>query len=466
MSAPAVLFEHVSKRYPRGGGPRYSTLRSDLARVSARFNGRVLNRFSVYEGPLALDDISFRVEQGESFALVGPNGAGKTTALQLITRISPVTKGRVEVRGRVAALLQVSSGVHPELTGRENIWLFGRILGMSKSEVRKRFDEIVDFAELDDVLDRPVKMYSAGMQLRLGFSIASHLDPDVFVVDEALAVGDARFQTKCVERMTKLIAEGRTLLFVSHNLAAVEAICDRGIFLNAGKVVVEGSIKEVMHSYLEWVDTTKQKKLEEKKRIARTRFLTLEAVTFHAPDGAEQNSFRTGDPMEIRLRITANNPIRQPHISIGISEGGQRPLVLCSMLVDGKAPEKLEGTTTVACKIPSIPLMPRIYQLWCSVKSEVAAGNLLNWQTVGSFRVSSAPGLDGPAALTKASMGAPVYAPHEWAIEPTSNGNGNGSGFTEVTGVDAETYATARGLDPDHDEGFDPDAYNPAIQGT
>jgi lipopolysaccharide transport system ATP-binding protein len=192
MSAPAVLFEHVSKRYPRGGGPRYSTLRSDLARVSAKFNGRLLNRFSVYEGPLALDDISFRVEEGESFALVGPNGAGKTTALQLITRISPVTKGRVEVRGRVAALLQVSSGVHPELTGRENIWLFGRILGMSKSEVRKRFDEIVDFAELDDVLDRPVKMYSSGMQLRLGFSIASHLDPDVFVVDEALAVGEVR----------------------------------------------------------------------------------------------------------------------------------------------------------------------------------------------------------------------------------------------------------------------------------
>src|SRR4051812_30799518 len=185
--------------------------------IGARLRGQSRPR-----GKLALEDVSFTVEEGESVALIGPNGAGKTTALKLLARISRPSAGRIRMRGRLAALIEVSSGLHPELTGRENIWLYGRILGMSRTEIHERFDAIVDFAELADVLDRPVKMYSSGMELRLGFAIASHLDPDIFIVDEALAVGDAGFQVKCVERMTALVREGRTLLFVSHNLQAVE----------------------------------------------------------------------------------------------------------------------------------------------------------------------------------------------------------------------------------------------------
>src|SRR5437867_1973424 len=178
----AVTFEHVTKRYSRGG-PRYASLRYDLADASRRLGERLRGRRPEPRGTLALDDVSFEVEEGESFALIGPNGAGKTTALKLISRISYPTGGRMRVRGRVGALIEVGSGVHPELTGRENIRLFGQILGMSKREINRRFDEIVDFSGIEDALETPVKLYSSGMQLRLGFSIASHLEPDVFVVD-------------------------------------------------------------------------------------------------------------------------------------------------------------------------------------------------------------------------------------------------------------------------------------------
>ena len=222
----AVRFQDVSKRY-RGGGPRYASLRDDLAQLGRRTVAFLRHNAVEPRGTLALDRLSLEVEAGEAFAIIGPNGAGKTTALKLLTRISYPTEGRVSVRGRVGALIEVGSGVHPELTGRENIWLYGRIMGMSRREIYRRFDEIVDFAELRHELDVPVKMYSSGMQLRLGFAIASHLDPDIFVVDEALAVGDAGFQAKCVKRMMNLLGSGKTLLFVSHNLYAVEALCAR-----------------------------------------------------------------------------------------------------------------------------------------------------------------------------------------------------------------------------------------------
>src|SRR5438309_10155640 len=244
----AVRFEGVSKRYLRGG-PRYASLRYDIAAMARGLGARLRGREPEPRGTLALNDVSFEVQAGESFAVIGPNGAGKTTALKLISRISYPTAGRVRVRGRVAALIEVGSGVHPELTARENIWLYGQILGMPRTEIRRRFDDIVGFAELAHVLDTPVKMYSSGMQLRLGFAIASHLDPDIFVVDEALAVGDAGFQARCVERMTKLVADGKTLLFVSHNLYAVEGTCRRGIYMERGGVVEVGPVKTGVATY-------------------------------------------------------------------------------------------------------------------------------------------------------------------------------------------------------------------------
>src|SRR4249920_3633634 len=238
--AHAVRFEKVTKRYPRGWTageePRYASLRHDLASVGKRLSSRARGRPARETGALALKDVSFEIEEGESFAIIGPNGAGKSTTLKLISRISYPTSGRISIRGRVAALMEVGSGVHPELTGRENIWLYGQILGMTKADIRRRFDEIVEFSDLARAVDTPVKFFSSGMQLRLGFSIAVHLDPDIFVVDEALAVGDASFQVKCIQRMSSLVASGRTLLFVSHSLAVVRDLCPRGILLQRGRL--------------------------------------------------------------------------------------------------------------------------------------------------------------------------------------------------------------------------------------
>src|SRR5579864_3200098 len=248
----AVRFEDVSKRYRGVGGPMYPALRYDLAQFGRRLVGRGRRSEANPKGRMALEHVSFEVQQGESYALIGPNGAGKTTALKLLTRISYPTGGRVRVRGRVAALIEVGAGIHPELTGRENVWLYGRIMGMPRDEIKRRFDEIVDFAEIGEALDRPVKMYSSGMQLRLGFAVASHSDPDLFVVDEALAVGDAGFQAKCIERMASFVAEGRTLVFVSHNLSAVETICTRGLFLLNGRAQVVDQTSYVLRRYLDW----------------------------------------------------------------------------------------------------------------------------------------------------------------------------------------------------------------------
>ena len=412
----AVRFEEVSKRYPRGG-PRYPSLRHELAESAWRLGQRLRGQRPEPRGILALDRVSFEVEEGEAFAIIGPNGAGKSTALKLVARISYPTEGRVRVRGRVAALIEVGSGVHPELTARENIWLFGQILGMPKAEIRRRFDDIVEFAELGHVLDTPVKLYSSGMQLRLGFAIASHLDPDVFVVDEALAVGDAGFQARCVERMAKLVAEGRTLIFVSHNLSAVEAICRQGLFLLDGRVKGVSGAGEALQSYLNWVDAAHLARTSEEVSLRPSRYLELLAVGCHKPNDGERYAFATGEDIEVRLRFLARRELTRPYVSIGITDGRPGTLALCSMLVDGGAPEQIVGEVEFRCLLRGVPLLPRVYQLWCSVRGEQAFGDLFDWQPVGAFRIATSPGLQGPAAMAHTATDGPVHIPHVWEVQ-------------------------------------------------
>src|SRR5437879_1995639 len=356
----AVRFEEVSKRY-RGGGPRYASLRHDVSSGFRRIGRWLSGHREEPKGTLALDRVSFEVQPGESFAIIGPNGAGKTTALRIISRISYPTSGRVRVRGRVGALIEVGSGVHPELTARENIWLYGQILGMAKADVRRRFDEIVDFAELAEALDTPVKMYSSGMQLRLGFAIASHLDPDVFVVDEALAVGDAGFQAKCVERMTKLVAEGHTVVFVSHNLPAVESLCARALLLDRAEVKSVGTAREVIAGYLRDI---------EELRLSTGQWSTGGSVrvvssTMHGPGGEERYRFRKDEPIELRLRFEAKEPLRRPHVNVGITDGRPGLLVHCSMLTDGEVPERTGKQWECRLRLGPLPLRPRLYQVYC-----------------------------------------------------------------------------------------------------
>jgi lipopolysaccharide transport system ATP-binding protein len=411
----AVALEHVTKRYPRGG-PRYASLRHEMASGVRQLASRIRGRRPAPRGRRALENISFDVEEGESFAIIGPNGSGKTTALKLVSRITYPTSGRIRVRGRVGALIEVGAGLHPELSGRENISLYGQILGMKKADIRRRFDEIVDFAEVSDALDTPVKMYSSGMQLRLGFAIASHLEPDVFVVDEALAVGDAGFQAKCVERMTKLVAEGRTLLFVSHELSTVEAVCERGLFLLDGQIAAEGTAHDVLRDYLDWVD---RGSVSASDVHLTGHGLEMTGVTFHGQDGQERYAFDPGEPVEVRLHVEATSSVTKPQFSVGISDGRPGLLILCSMLEGGGAADLAPGHHTVGCRIDSLPLNPRTYEVWTSVRTVAGAGDLVDWSPVGTLRIRSNQSGKGPASLSlrSPSMGGAFRVNYSWTFD-------------------------------------------------
>ena len=257
MDDTAIRVENLSKRYRIGERKSYGTLRETLAGIPRSPLRRILSRdHTIQSQPSkdgfiwALKDVSFEVQQGEVIGIIGRNGAGKTTLLKVLSRITKPTQGMAEIHGRVGSLLEVGTGFHPELTGRENIYLNGAILGMRRAEIQRKFDEIVDFAEIEKFLDTPVKRYSSGMYVRLAFAVAAHLEPEILLVDEVLAVGDAAFQKKCVGKMGDIARGGRTVLFVSHNMAAVQSLCDLAILLEQGNVVTQGYTHSVIEKYL------------------------------------------------------------------------------------------------------------------------------------------------------------------------------------------------------------------------
>ncbi len=253
----AISIENVSKSY-RLGEYGTGTLANDIKVWWAKARGKAnpvlkidqIEKIKTSGQELwALRDVSFKVNQGDVLGIIGRNGAGKSTLLKILSRVTAPTRGQIRVKGRIASLLEVGTGFHPELTGRENIYLNGAILGMSREEVRRKFDEIVDFSEVEQFIDTPVKRYSSGMYVRLAFAIAAHLDPEILVVDEVLAVGDTEFQKKCLGRMGDVAKEGRTVLFVSHNMAAVENLCKTGLFLDRGKLVHGGDLQTAIAMY-------------------------------------------------------------------------------------------------------------------------------------------------------------------------------------------------------------------------
>jgi homopolymeric O-antigen transport system ATP-binding protein len=246
--APRVLFEHVWKKFRRG--ERHDSLRDLIPSTIRRLTGTRGEAALKKDEFWAVRDVSFQVEAGEALGIIGPNGAGKSTALKLLTRILRPNEGHCAVQGRVGALIEVAAGFHPELTGRENIYLQGAIMGMKRAYIGSRFDEIVQFAGIESFIDTPIKRYSSGMQARLGFSIAAHMDPDVLIVDEVLSVGDITFQARCMERMERHIKNGVTVVFVSHNLQAVASLCKRAVVLGQGTLRYDGPVEGAIDAYL------------------------------------------------------------------------------------------------------------------------------------------------------------------------------------------------------------------------
>ncbi len=271
MSDTIIQVENLSKRYiiKHQKQERYTALRDVITNKSISFLKNIHNqKFKVQnsqkEDFWALKDISFEIKQGDRVGIIGRNGAGKSTLLKILSRITEPTSGRISIKGRVASLLEVGTGFHPELTGRENTYLNGAILGMSKAEITRKFDEIVDFAEVEKFLDTPVKHYSSGMYVRLAFAVAVHLEPEILIVDEVLAVGDAQFQKKCLGKMEEVGKEGRTILFVSHNLGILQSLCTHGILLGKGTILANDTANKVVESYIRSLEKASSQNLSER----------------------------------------------------------------------------------------------------------------------------------------------------------------------------------------------------------
>jgi lipopolysaccharide transport system ATP-binding protein len=363
MSETVIAVENVSKRYILEHTPgalgykRYTALRDvigDEARNFARkvlgtARGRPAFRARETEEFWALKDVSFEVEQGEVLGIVGRNGAGKSTLLKILSRIIEPTAGRVTLRGRVASLLEVGTGFHPELTGRENIYLNGAILGMSRAEIHRKFDEIVAFAETEKFLDTPVKRYSSGMYVRLAFAVAAHLEPEILVVDEVLAVGDAEFQKKCLGKMDEVSRrDGRTVLFVSHNLDAIARICNRGLLLNDGRNVFSGLTRDTIDEYTGTARNYLGVSLE---RYRGQRAQSTEIMRIWTTDaaGAPRTTFSQGEPFEIKMSVRLQCPTKMD-FAVVIENRESRPL-FTTHLSDCSEPITLSGTATFSISI-------------------------------------------------------------------------------------------------------------------
>lgn len=308
---PAIRVENLSKEYVIGGrervGDSFREMLSDSLLAPLRRFRRLAGNVTPEERLLALDDISFEVQAGETLGIIGRNGAGKSTLLKILSRITLPTSGRAELKGRVSSLLEVGTGFHPELTGRENIFLNGTILGMTRSDIRRRFDEIVAFSEVEKFLDTPVKRYSSGMYVRLAFAVAAHLDPEILIVDEVLAVGDAQFQRKCLGKMEEAGREGRTILFVSHNLTAIRTLCSRAILLIQGELAADGAPKAVINEYTGKTDGVMMSRVWSDAGTAPgNSFVVLESVSLSDDEGNSLDELFTDRPfnVEIRFRVT------------------------------------------------------------------------------------------------------------------------------------------------------------------
>jgi lipopolysaccharide transport system ATP-binding protein len=369
MTDLAIRVSNLSKLYRIGENDTHRTLRDALANSvkrpvrAARSWLKRENRSQTAENTIwALKDVSFDVKRGEAVGIIGRNGAGKSTLLKILSRITEPTEGRVEGYGRVGSLLEVGTGFHPELTGRENIYLNGAILGMTRAEINRKFDEIVAFSEIEKFLDTPVKRYSSGMYVRLAFAVAAHLEPEILIVDEVLAVGDAAFQKKCLGKMGDVTQEGRTVLFVSHNMAAVQSLCSRAIVLNNGVIVAGGTATTAVSSYLKMMEGPSCQDLSSRTDRHGKGQIKLAQVEIATGDD-NSATLVTGRPARFAFYTTTARAGMSCSFTI-YDQFGQRVTFFDSALhgqEDLVNPE--EGNTKFLCEIDEFPLLPGRYRL-------------------------------------------------------------------------------------------------------
>lgn len=393
---PIIQVENLGKKYIiRHEHPeRYVALRDVLTQKAKKLFSfparlRPKSQSTDYEDFWALKDLNFEIQQGDRVGIIGRNGAGKSTLLKILSRITEPSTGRITLNGRVASLLEVGTGFHPELTGRENIFLNGAILGMSRVEIRRKFDEIVDFSGVEQFIDTPVKRYSSGMKVRLAFSVAAHLDLEVLLVDEVLAVGDADFQRKCLQRLRDVTHGGKTVLFVSHNMPAVESLCDRVLLLSKGEVEVIGDVDSVIRHYYQ-MNPAQESSENRLQYVANSNdernILRRASIVDNA--GAPTDHILVGRELRLRMTYYSALRLRNPIFCIAINDTlSQRVMTLFSPLssvcVDG-----LEGHMLVECRIPDCPLAPGEYTLTLGLRA--AGTDVESIEQAITFRVENA----------------------------------------------------------------------------
>jgi lipopolysaccharide transport system ATP-binding protein len=416
MSEAAIVVENLGKRYTIGkhnygvDGMRH-VLEGIVRSPGAWFKSRQEAKLRQVDF-WALRNVSLSINQGEVVGIIGRNGAGKSTLLKLLSRITTPTEGRFRINGRTASLLEVGTGFHQELTGRENIFFNGAILGMTHAEIAKKFDQIAEFSEIEDFLDTPVKRYSSGMYVRLAFAVAAHLEPEVLIVDEVLAVGDASFQKKCLGKMGNFAQSGRTVLFVSHNMDAIRTLCQKGIWLKDGQIHRDGPVEEVSDAYFESIAN------ETTLSFANPAYgLKILKVALRNHRGEEIRQLQPGEDLTVEISYEALKRITRPIIALGIiGVGGS--CFTANMLLDGHRPISFEGAGKISCTFRSIPLLPQSYTVRMKVQGADLSEIIIPYQDVASFNVVgdlAEYGYRGEFLLYARNSTA-VVVPYEWKL--------------------------------------------------
>ena len=432
--SPAIEVINVSKVYRK-----YARKKQFATLKSALLKGSLIRDLQPDETFPALRGVSFTVPKGCTYGVIGRNGSGKSTLLKCVAGITKPNEGVVNVNGRISALIELGAGFHPEISGRENIFINGIMLGLSKREVTRRFDEIVDFAELKDFIDAPVKTYSSGMYMRLGFAVAIHVDPEVLLIDEVLAVGDQAFTVKCLDKFAEFRRRNKSILLVTHSLDLVEKFCDRALWLDKGKTLAEGEPKRVVASYLMHVARDEEAQLAKDEATTKADALAVEPaatakpsdvvdtpadmfqategrwgsreveiteVTLHGDDGAVSHVFQSGDPIEIRLKTRAHQPTRDFVFGIGLFNADGFCCYGTNTNIEELEPAQMSGDGVIRFRVPRLDLVEGTYKI------DVAAHRLDGYpydyhRLLYTFRVKS---------RTK-DVG--VYRPeHQWSFTP------------------------------------------------
>ena len=410
-----IIVEGLSKKYRIGNREPYHALRDVISKgVKKIFKFGKSKENEDEQYIWALKDVSFEVKEGEVVGIIGRNGAGKSTLLKILSKITYPTKGYAIVRGSIGSMLEVGIGFHPELTGKENIFLYGTILGMKRKEIEREFDQIVEFSGLSDFIDTPVKYYSSGMYVRLAFATAAHLQTDILLVDEVLAVGDAEFQKRCLNKMGEVTREGRTVLFVSHNIPAILNLCPRAILLDAGKIILDGPANYVIDKYLQI--SSEITKIPLSQRTDRRGNQKLRFVDFQLLNRKWEpiSQAVSGEDLIIAFQYESpdGKPLRNVHVAIGIHGKYDENLFHLSTDVSNSDFRSIPPKGTIICYIPKLPLQPGRYpfNLFCKVENEIA-----DWiQWAGAIDVE--PGdFFGSGKLPPISQGV-FLVRHSWDV--------------------------------------------------